>query len=71
MLLPLSAQVMSRPPTKHWTTESFLSVSGSDQRNALIILNTPLVHDALFRQIWAAGGEKLAHRLDTISLLMR
>lgn len=40
--------------SKQWSTSTFLEASDT-QPTALIILNTPLAHDELFRQIWAAG----------------
>ncbi|ORY69288.1 Thiamin pyrophosphokinase [Leucosporidium creatinivorum] len=41
--------------SKQWTTISFMERSET-YPNALIILNTPLAHDQLFRQIWAAAS---------------
>lgn len=40
---------------KEWDTQTFLTRDNQYSPNALIILNTPLPHDKLFRQIWAAG----------------
>ncbi|KAK4057997.1 thiamine pyrophosphokinase [Microbotryomycetes sp. JL221] len=40
--------------TKQWSTSSFLTTNET-RPNALIILNTPLVHDELFQEIWRAG----------------
>ncbi|KAL8277035.1 hypothetical protein RQP46_010569 [Phenoliferia psychrophenolica] len=41
---------------KEWDTSTLLSSSSSSRPNALIILNTPLCHNALFRKIWAAAS---------------
>ena len=38
--------------TRIWSTSAFTSPAASEP-TALIILNTPLVHDRLFTQIWA------------------
>ncbi|KAK4054938.1 thiamine pyrophosphokinase [Microbotryomycetes sp. JL201] len=43
---------------KRWNTSSFLT-SNTTQQNALIILNTPLVHDALFQEIWSAASLRI------------
>lgn len=46
---------MASKASKSWTTSSFLVPPTSDARpNALVILNSPLAHDALFRLLWAA-----------------
>lgn len=41
-------------PPKVWDTATLFKAAQS-RPNALIILNTPLVHDSLFRKIWDAG----------------
>ncbi|KAM0793285.1 hypothetical protein ACM66B_000746 [Microbotryomycetes sp. NB124-2] len=43
---------------KRWNTSTFLT-SNNTQQNALIILNTPLVHDALFQEIWRAASVRI------------
>ncbi|KDE09754.1 hypothetical protein MVLG_00154 [Microbotryum lychnidis-dioicae p1A1 Lamole] len=50
------------PPSTHsrgvkrWRTDTFLFRDDGARPNALIILNTPLVRDELFRKLWAAAS---------------
>ncbi|SCZ90394.1 BZ3500_MvSof-1268-A1-R1_Chr1-3g01961 [Microbotryum saponariae] len=41
---------------KRWRTDTFLCRDDGARPNALIILNTPLVRDELFRKLWAAAS---------------
>ncbi|SCV68452.1 BQ2448_573 [Microbotryum intermedium] len=55
---PTSPSPHSTPSrgVKRWRTDTFLSRDDDARPNALIILNTPLVRDELFRKLWAAAS---------------
>lgn len=46
-------------PAQLWDTSSFLDSSAHGRDTALVILNTPLPPQSLFRRIWKTGKSRL------------